>query len=91
MPVSDKATEARANAMDARYLTDQVRQEILRTDAAEDIAETIVNVFVREGLDLLREPSLEDMKQILVEAHRAADRVWRTAGAGDYSSSRAFQ
>jgi len=59
--------------MDTDYLINRIRDEIHYTDAATDVAKTIIDVLVREGVDLRREPSLEDMKHILVAARRAAD------------------
>ena len=52
-------------------LIDQIRMEIRHSDDKTDVAKIITDVLVREGVDLRREPSLEDMKQIMVGVCRA--------------------
>ena len=52
-------------------LIDQVRDEIRHTDEPIDTAKVITNALARAGFDLRREPSLEDVKRILVAVSRA--------------------
>ncbi len=51
-------------------IRDEIRHADSDTDDLHEIAETIVDVLIWEGVDLRREPSLEDMKYILVESCR---------------------
>ena len=59
--------------MNTDYLIDEIRTEIRRTHAT-NVANSILNVLERENADLRREPSLEEMKRIVVEAWRAANK-----------------
>lgn len=59
--------------MTTDYLIQQVRDEIRRSDAEADVVRTVAEVLVNDGLDIRREPSLDAMKRILVEAVRAAE------------------
>lgn len=59
--------------MNLSQLIDQIRYEIHQSPAEPDVVQVVTNVLVDEGLDVRREPSLVEMKQILVEAFRAAD------------------
>ena len=54
-------------------LIDQICDEIRGSKAKPDVLGTVTGVLIRAGLDLRREPSLEEMKQILVQATRAAN------------------
>lgn len=65
--------------MNMDYMLDQIRQAICRSHADVDIAEVVTDVLVREGMDLQREPGLEDVKQLLVEACRTVDEYRRVA------------
>ena len=53
-------------------LIDQICGEIRGSIAEPDVVGTVTDVLIRAGLDLRFEPSLEEMKQILVQATRAA-------------------
>ena len=46
--------------------------EKIRADDLPDIVTTITDVLVKAGFDLRHEPSLEDVKRILVAATRTA-------------------
>lgn len=59
--------------MNISDLIQQICDEIRRNGSRRDVTATIADVLIREGLDIRREPSLEAMKQILVEAIRAAE------------------
>jgi hypothetical protein len=59
--------------MNTDYLIQQICEEIRRNGSPPDVASTVADVLVKEGLDIRREPSLEAMKRILVEAVRADD------------------
>ena len=59
--------------MNINELIDQIRDEIRQTETEPDVVSIVTNVLIDEGLDVRREPSLWEMKQILVEAFRAAD------------------
>lgn len=59
--------------MNIDYLIQQICDEIRQNGSKPDVATTVADVLIREGLDVRREPSLEAMKQILVEVIRAAD------------------
>ncbi len=60
--------------MNRDHLIGRIRYEIRHADSDTDdiheIAETIVDVLICEGVDLSREPSLDDTKYILVESCR---------------------
>ena len=59
--------------MNTDFLIDQICEEIERRDATTDVASTIVDVMLREEVDLKKGPSLSQMKVILVAACRAAE------------------
>lgn len=62
--------------MNRDHLIGRIRYVIRRADSDRDdiheIAEAIVDVLICEGVDLRRQPSLEDAKYILVESYRRA-------------------
>ena len=49
-----------------------VREEIKRTGCASKIDVVIMNALLRAGVDLKKEPSLEETKCILVDVLQAA-------------------
>ncbi len=59
--------------MNVHKLIDQIRAEIHHSETEPDLLRTIANVLMNEGIDLRREPSLDAMKYILVEAVRCAE------------------
>ncbi len=54
-------------------LIEEIRDEIRGSQCEPDVVEIVTDVLTRAGLDLRHEPSLEEMKQILVQATRAAN------------------
>ena len=71
--------------MNTDYLIDEVRTEI-RSTHATNVANSILNVLERENVDLHREPSLEEMKRIVVEASRDANECRCTRCPTDISA-----
>lgn len=53
-------------------LTQRIVEEVWRTGDDADIARIVFDVLVRSGIDVRREPTLEEMKRILVSVYRAA-------------------
>ena len=49
-------------------ISDYVLDELQRTDGASDLDEIVINALLRAGIDLRTEPSLEEMKSILLDA-----------------------
>ncbi len=58
--------------MDTDDMIDEIRKDVRRTHAA-NVVDSILNVLEREGVDLRTEPSLEEMKRIVVAASCAAN------------------
>ena len=54
-------------------LEHKVREEVYRTNGEKNAGDVIIDVLVREGVDLRNGPSLEQLKQLLVEAMRTAE------------------
>ena len=53
-------------------LMEKIRRETQTVKCEREVVNAVVDVLVQEGLDLRKEPSLEEMKCLLVEAFRSA-------------------